>query len=333
MSADPVAVRPAPPVDPAMRTARRRIALLAGLAVLAIGAYLLLDVEGSWSFALTLRTRTVLTMIVVGYAIAVSTVLFQTVTTNRILTPSIMGFDSLYQALQTLLVAGLGASGLSGLGVAGRYGLELALMVGFSMLLFSMLFGRRGYSLHLLVLVGIVLGVMFRSVSSFVQRLLDPNEFYVLQDRLFASFTRVDETLLGISVLLVVVVSGVAWRIRSRFDVIALGRATAVNLGIDHRRTVLLILVLVAVLVSVSTALVGPITFFGLLVANLAYQVTGTGRHRATLPAAVLLSIICLVGGQAVLQHGFGLDTTLSVVVEFLGGIVFITLLIRGIRR
>jgi iron complex transport system permease protein len=244
-----------------------------------------------------------------------------------------MGSDALYAALQSVLVAGLGAVNVSGLGVGGRYALELALMVGFSLLLFSRLFGRRGHSLHLLVLVGIVLGVLFRSLSSFVQRLLDPNEFFVLQDRLFASFTRVDGTLLVVSAVLVAAVSAAAWRIRSRLDVVALGRAAAVNLGVDHRRTVLQILVLVAVLVSVSTALVGPITFFGLLVANLAYQVTGTGRHRATLPAAVLLSVVCLVGGQAVLQHGFGLATTLSVVVEFLGGIAFIVLLVRGLRR
>jgi iron complex transport system permease protein len=333
VSADALAAVRDRTVDPAMRTARRRLVLLTGLAVLSIAAYLLIDVGGSWAFALRLRSTSVLTMVLVGYAVAVSTVLFQTVTNNRILTPSIMGFDALYAALQTVLVAGLGAANVSSLGIGGRYALELALMVAFSLLLFSRLFGRHGYSLHLLVLVGIVLGVLFRSVSSFLQRLLDPNEFYVLQDRLFASFTRVDPTLLLVSAGLVAAVTAVAWRIRSRFDVLALGRDTAVNLGLDHRRCVLQVLVLVAVLVSVSTALVGPITFFGLLVANLAYQVTGTGRHRATLPAAALLSVICLVGGQAVLQHGFGLDTTLSVVVEFLGGIAFIVLLIRGLRR
>lgn len=319
--------------DPVLRSARRRLLVLAGLAVVAIVAFLLVDLRGSVTFALQLRARTVLTMVVVGYAVAVSTVLFQTVTTNRILTPAIMGFDSLYAALQTVRVAALGAVNATRIGPGWQYALELVLMVGFSLLLFSRLFGRRSYSLHLLVLVGIVLGVLFRSVSSFVQRLLDPNEFYVLQDRLFASFTRVDETLLVVSTGLVVVVSAVAWAIRSRFDVVALGRPTAISLGLDYQRTVLLILVLVAVLVSVSTALVGPIMFFGLLVSNLAYQICRTGRHRVTLPAAVLLSIICLVGGQAVLQHGFGLNTTLSVVVEFLGGIVFLVLLLKGVRR
>jgi iron complex transport system permease protein len=174
---------------------------------------------------------------------------------------------------------------------------------------------------------------MFRSLSSFVQRLLDPNEFYVLQNRLFATFSGVDHTLLTMSALAVAGATVALWRLRATFDVLALGRDMAVSLGVDHRRAVLRILVVVAVLVSVSTALVGPITFFGLLVANLAYRVVGTDRHRATLPAAVLLAVVCLAGGQAVLQHGLGLDTTLAVVIEFVGGLVFLVMLVRRVRR
>jgi len=320
-------------LDPSQRTARRRLALLAVLAVVAVAAYLLPGITGSWAFALRLRGATLLTMVVVGHAVAVSTVLFQTVTTNRILTPSIMGFDALYVLIQTVFVAGLGAASLARVPVAAQFAVEVGLMVGLSLLLFRRLFDAHARDLHLLVLVGIVLGVLFRSVSTFAARLLDPNEFLVLQDRLFASFVGVDRTLLTVSIVAVTAVSVALWRMRSRFDVLALGRDTAVNLGLDHRRSVFAVLVAVAVLVSVSTALAGPITFLGLLVANLAYRAVGTDRHAATLPAAVLLSVVCLAGGQAVLQHGFGLDTTLSVVVEFLGGLVFLVLLMRRVRR
>lgn len=314
------------------RTPVRRLAVLGALAVAAVAAYLLLDVRGSWTFALRLRGWTILTMLLVGYAVAVSTVLFQTVTTNRILTPSIMGFDALYALIQTVFVVALGAASLTRVPVAAQFALEVGLMIGFSLLLFRRLFGAQARDLHLLVLVGIVLGVLFRSLSSFVQRLLDPNEFSVLQDRLFATFSGVDRTLLAVSVLAVAVATAALWRMRTTFDVLALDRDTAVGLGVAHRRAVLRILVVVAVLVSVSTALVGPITFFGLLVANLAYRVVGTDRHAATLPAAVLLAVVALAGGQAVLQHGLGLDSTLSVVVEFLGGLVFLVLLIRRVR-
>lgn len=257
-------------VDVRADPVHRRLALLGVLAVVAVAAYLLIDVRGSWTFALRLRGWTILTMLLVGYAVAVSTVLFQTVTTNRILTPSIMGFDALYALIQTVFVAALGAASLTRVPVAAQFAVEVGLMIGFSLLLFRRLFGAHARDLHLLVLVGIVLGVLFRSLSSFVQRLLDPNEFYVLQDRLFATFSGVDRTLLGVSALAVVVATVALWRMRTVFDVLALGRDTAVGLGVDHRHAVLRILVVVAVLVSVSTALVGPITFFGLLVANLA---------------------------------------------------------------
>jgi iron complex transport system permease protein len=319
--------------DPVRRRADRRLLVLAALAVVAVAAYLLIDVRGSWAFALRLRGWTILTILLVGYAVAVSTVLFQTVATNRILTPSIMGFDALYALIQTALVAALGAASLTRVPTPAQFALEVGLMVGFSLLLFRRLFGAHARDLHLLVLVGIVLGVMFRSLSSFVQRLLDPNEFSVLQNRLFATFSGVDHTLLTVSALTVAGATVALWRLRATFDVLALGRDMAVSLGVDHRRAVLRVLVVVAVLVSVSTALVGPITFFGLLVANLAYRVVGTDRHRATLPAAVLLAVVCLAGGQAVLQHGLELDTTLAVVIEFVGGLVFLVMLVRRVRR
>ncbi len=117
------------------------------------------------------------------------------------------------------------------------------------------------------------------------------------------------------------------------FDVLSLGRDTAINLAFEYKRTVVIILVMVSVLVSVSTALVGPITFFGLLVASLAHGLVGTSKHKYILPAAALLGVIALVGGQTVFERVFEFDTALSIIVEFLGGLVFIILILRGAAR
>lgn len=314
-------------------TPGRRLAALAVLALAAVTVFLTVNVVGNWQFVLSLRTATVATMLLVGYAIAVSTVLFQTVTHNRILTPSIMGFDALYVLIQTVLVATLGAKRAAAVSEPVQFTVEVVVMVAFSGLLYRWLFLGQRRDLHLLVLAGVVLGVLFRSVATFMQRLMDPNEFAVLQDRFFASFTRVDESLLLAAVVAVLAVTVVGWRISHTFDVLALGREQAVSLGVDYRRTVTLVLVLIAVLVSVSTALVGPVAFLGLLVANLAYHLVGSERHRWTLPASVLIAVIALVGGQAILQHVFALETTLSIVIEFLGGMFFIVLLIKGARK
>jgi iron complex transport system permease protein len=307
--------------------------ILAAIAVGVIVLFMTLNARGRWDFILPFRGAKVLSMVLVAYAIGVSTVLFQTVSHNRILTPSIMGFDALYVLIQTILVFTIGSSGVTALDPRLLFGFEVAAMVAFSSLLYRWLFSGSSRSLHLLILVGIVFGVLFRSLSNFMQRIIDPNEFVVLQDRLFASFNSVDNNLLAVSTMAVVAVSIVGWRLMHAYDVLALGRETSINLGVDHGRVVTIVLMLVAILVSVSTALVGPVTFFGLLVANLAYQIAGTHKHRFVLPTAVLLAIICLVGGQLILERVFAFDTALSIVIEFVGGIVFLALLIRGTAR
>jgi iron complex transport system permease protein len=307
--------------------------ILAAVAAGVIVLFMTLNARGRWDFILPFRGMKVLSMVLVGYAIAVSTVLFQTVSHNRILTPSIMGFDALYVLIQTGLIFTIGSAALTALDPRVLFACEVAAMVVFSSVLYRWLFSGGSRSLHLLVLVGIVFGALFRSLSSFMQRIIDPNEFVLLQDRLFASFNSVDNNLLAISTATVIAVSLVGWRLISAYDVLALGREASINLGINHNRVVTIVLMQVAILVSVSTALVGPVTFFGLLVANLAYQIAGTHKHRFVLPVAALLAIICLVGGQLILERVFAFDTALSIVIEFVGGIVFLALLIRGTAR
>nr|WP_244467920.1 iron chelate uptake ABC transporter family permease subunit [Nitratireductor soli] len=292
-----------------------------------------LGAKGQWDFILAFRGTKLIGMALVAYAVATSTVLFQTITQNRILTPSVMGFDALYAAIQTAVVFFLGAHQLSIFDPRLRFIVEALIMSGLSLLLFRWLFLGRHRGLHLVVLAGIVFGVFFRSLSLMMQRLLDPNAFIVLQDQLFASFNTIDQELLLVSGVIVVATSILSRRLLARLDVLALGRDVAINLGVDYRRVVMLLFAMIAILVSVSTALVGPVTFFGLLVANLAYQALGTDRHRYTLPAATLIAIIALVGGQTIFERVFGFDTALSIIIEFTGGIAFMLLLYRDLKR
>ena len=308
------------------------LTLLAGAALLAAVLFMTLNARGNWDFVLGFRGRKLWGLALVAYAIAVSTVLFQTVTDNRILTPAIMGFDHLYQLVQTGLVFVLGGFAYATLDPQLRFAGDLVVMVSLSLLLFRWLFGRAARSLHLLVLVGIVFGVLFRSLSNLMQRLIDPNEFAVLQDALFASFNAVDPTLLALATLILAAVSLAALPLLPRLDVLLLGRDAAIGLGVDHVRTVSAVLAIVAVMVSVSTALVGPVLFFGLLTAHLAYLVMPGYRHIHVLPAAVLIGLIGLIGGQAVLEHVFGYNTALSIIIEFVGGLTFLYLLLRTKR-
>lgn len=307
--------------------------ILGLVAAVMIALFMVLGARGNWGFVLPFRGVKLLGLMVVAIAIAVSTVMFQTISANRILTPSIMGFDSLYILIQTAMVFLVGASQISSSNPQVLFVLETGIMMLFAGLLYRWLFSTTSHSLHLLLLVGIVFGVFFRSVAGFLQRVIDPTEFTVLQDRMFASFNSIDQTLLALSTVIVFTCCIGAWRLLPRLDVLALGREQAIALGVNHGRVVAATLVLVTLLVAVSTALVGPVSFFGLLVANLAYLLIPSARHAVLLPAAALLGVIFLVGGQVILERVFAFDTALSVVIEFIGGVVFIILVIRGAAR
>ncbi|WP_042417506.1 iron chelate uptake ABC transporter family permease subunit [Comamonas aquatica] len=306
-----------------------RLMALAVLAAVTLLAFMTLGVEADWAFVLQHRGTKALTMLVVACALGMSTVVFQTVTHNTILTPAVMGLDALYLFLQAVLVLVLGSVGVVQLGLLPKYGLEIVLMVALSVGLMRWLFTGHASSLHLMLLVGMVMGILFRSMTSFAMRMIDPNEFATLQDRMFANFNTIHTQLLLPSLVVLALGTAFFWRRRHVLDVLALGRDTAVNLGVHYQRQVLQLLVVMCAMVAISTALVGPVTFFGLLVANMAYQWMGTRRHAWVLPAVVLWGCVLLLAGQVVLERVLGFNSALSVVVEFVGGLVFIYLLMR----
>ncbi|PWD66783.1 iron chelate uptake ABC transporter family permease subunit [Pectobacterium parmentieri] len=309
----------------------RRLWWLGAGALAAIAVFMTINLGGNLRYILVHRGLILSTMVLVAFSAGVSTVLFQTVTNNRILTPSIMGFEALFVLLQTVVLFFFGVQGITAVGVSSKFILEALLLVLFSSLLYRGLFTGRHSNLHLVLLVGIICGTLFRSASSLMQRLLTPGEFAVLQGRMFATFTRAAPELIGLSAAIILIVGLCVWRLRFQLDVLALGKNTAINLGIAYKRHVTVVLLLVSVLVAVSTALVGPLTFLGFMVANLAYLIAGSRQHRILLPTAFLLGIIALVGGQLILEHLLGMAGALSVVLEFIGGSLFIVLLLKKV--
>ncbi|AQS41100.1 MAG: Transport system permease [Candidatus Tokpelaia hoelldobleri] len=314
-------------------SSRCLLTVLTVIALIFSAFFMFYNIKGAWGYALSLRGQRLLSLVVVAYAIAVSTVLFQTITHNRILTPAIMGFDRLYQLIQTVIVFAAGTFHLGWFNDTSGFFIETALLTVFAVNLFQWLFSGTGRSLHLVLLTGIVFGVLFGSLNSLLNRMMDPNDSVILTDKYFANFNNYNGNVLIAAIVIIAVVSVFGWRLRHNFDVLALGRDMAINLGIDYRRSVRQILFLVTVLVSVSTALVGPVTFFGLLVANLAYLLCRSIQHRIILPVAVLLAVIFLVGGQFMLEYVFRFNVPLSIIIEFVGGIVFILLLLKGKMR
>ncbi|PLS15943.1 iron ABC transporter permease [Bacillus sp. M6-12] len=306
-----------------------KLAVLAIISAILISIFIFADLGNYWEYALLRRALKVLAIVITGAAIAFSTVVFQTVTNNKILTPSIIGLDSLYMLIQTFLIFVFGSNNLTVMNKNFNFMLSVGLMVFFSGILYRVLFKREGSNIYFLLLIGIIFGTLFQSLTSFMQVLIDPNEFMVIQDRMFASFNNINTDLLIIAAIGIAGIGIYFLRFMKFLDVLSLGREHAINLGVDFDYVVKRLLIIVAILISISTALVGPITFLGLLVANVAYQFMKTYQHKYVIIASVLIAIIALVGGQLIVERVFTFTTTLSVIINFIGGVYFIYLLLK----
>lgn len=313
---------------------KRDIKRLYILGLIAIVIILLFIFQGlnarNWSFNLSKRVPKVVAIILTGGAISFSSMIFQTVTNNRILTPSILGLDSLYMFVQTISIFMFGATSIFMINKNVNFIVSVVIMLIGSIILYNLVFKKQSNgNLFFLLLVGTVFGTLFRSMTSFMQILIDPNEFEILQGKMFASFSNVNTEILFIAIVAIVIIVVLVYDDMKKLDIMLLGREQAINLGVDYDKFSKKILLVVAVLVSISTALVGQITFLGLLVVNLSYQFFESYHHKYNILGGILISIIALVGGQFIVERILNFNSTVSIIINFLGGIYFIYLLLK----
>lgn len=313
-----------------MHKYKKKILLLSLATLTILLLFLFLNLSfNTGEYIFSLRIKKIAAVIVAGYAIAISSILFQTITNNRILTPSIIGFDSLYLLIQGITVF-LGTSfSSSSVASQGYFILNILLMIIFSELLYRFLFKKNQRYLYFILLAGVVCGMLFRSIFSFFMMLLDPNQFDILQDKMFASFNAIPINLLGISVIILIITTMWGWKLLPKLDVFLLGMENAHNLGINCAKLQKNILRIISIMVAIATALVGPITFLGLLIANIAYSLFNTYKHTVILTSAILLTWIALFIGLIIVEDLLNFSTNLTVILNGIGGVYFLYLLLK----
>lgn len=309
---------------------KKNIALISIALLIFTILFLIVGVNFShFDYAMRQRIPKIIAMILTGGCIAFSSVIFQTITNNNILTPSVLGLDSLYVLVQTVIVFVLGVDSSFITNKSSNFLLSVIVMVMASVLLYKKLFQKSGSNIFTLLLIGMIAGTLFKSMSTFMQVVIDPNEYAALQNSLYASFGNINTEILIIAVVILIITIPFIYDDMKTLDVISLGKDHAINLGVDYDRVVKKMIILVAILVSVSTALIGPITFLGLLVTNITKQMFKTYKHSYLIVSSILISILTLVAGQFFVERVFSFSTTLSVIINFLGGIYFIYLLLK----
>jgi len=258
-----------------------------------------------------------------------ATVAFQSVTSNRIITPSLLGYEALYSFIHTATMYFFGAGALVGFTGIGAFSLQMALMVIMSLILYGWLLAGKYGNLHLTLLVGIIIGTGLNAVSGFMRRLLAPSEFDLLQSRLIGSVTNANAAYFPVAIPLAVATVLCLYAFARRLNVLSLGRDVATTLGVKYKTSVICTLVLVALLMSVTTSLVGPLTFFGFLVAMLSYQAAPTYDHRYVFPMAFAIGFSILTSAYFLLYHVLSISTAVSVIIELFGGLIFLTVILR----
>lgn len=284
--------------------------------------------DGFWIIA-KLRASNILTMVIVAACQAIATVAFQTVTNNRIITPSIMGFEALYRVVQTGAIFVLGVAGVTFFTGVSQFVLQVAIMVGLSVALYGWLLSGKLGNIQIMLLVGIIIGTGLGSISTFMQRLLTPSEFDVLTARLFGSMANADMSYMPVAIPLVLIAGGYLVLSSKKMNILALGKETTINLGINHRREVMKSLFFISILMAVTTALVGPLTFLGFLVATLAYQLADTYDHRFIYPMSFLIGFVVLAGAYFIMKNVFYAEGVVGIIIEAVGGITFLIFILR----
>ncbi|ELZ8967935.1 iron chelate uptake ABC transporter family permease subunit [Campylobacter coli] len=308
---------------------RKKILILAFLTLIMALVFVFAGLKDFDEYALKNRFLQIAAIVIVAICIAISTVIFQTLCNNKILTPAIIGLDSLYMLLQSALVFSLGSANLSVYRNDINFLITLACMVVFSLGLYKILFSSDK-SIYLIMLLGLIFGTLFSTLSSFFEILIDPDEFMIIQGRMFASFDNVAFDVLALAYIVTLLSFIWIFRYMKFLDPLSLVKDLSINLGINYQKISKHLMIIIAILTSISTALVGPITFLGLLVVNITYELFKTAKHSILLLACILISILALLGGVFFVSRIFDYNTTISVIINFLGGIYFIYLVLKG---
>lgn len=282
-----------------------------------------------FAYVIPKRLERLATMVIGGICVAWSAITFQSLTGNRILTPAIMGYEAVYLLFQALLMLILGTRSLMLLGEHGNAALSILLMLGYSWTLQRWLFRDGRDNVYFLLLIGLVLTMVITTFTQFIQLKMSPGEFSILMGYSQATFGNASASQLLYATLIVATICLVGLKSLPMLDVLLLGREQAISLGIDYRRCVQRQLFLIAALVAVSTSLLGPTAFMGIFVANTAYALAGTYRHRVTLPLGCAIAIALFILAQLLVEHLFNYTTTVGILVNLVCGAYFLSLMVR----
>ena len=281
-----------------------------------------------FQYILSLRIPTLVVMLIAAFAIGSASLIFQSIINNRIVTPCLLGMNSMYTLVHTAVVFVVGSGSIFATNSNLSFAVDLIVMSVAATFVYSYMFKKTGNNVLYVLLIGTVLSSFFGSIQSTMIRVMDPNEYDTLLTTLVADFNNINVEVITFSLILLIALAMFLWKDLMLLDVITLGRDQAINLGVDYDRTVRRLLLGVVLCIAVATALVGPISFLGLIIANLARQFLKTYKHSRLIVGSALMGMLAIIAGQLISQHVFSYAVPISTFITIGGGIYFLYLLL-----
>ena len=320
----------------AYHTNVRKLSLLALLVLLAGLGYMLVAVNFSISalaiFSMKIRAPKLIAMLITAFAIGGASIVFQSIINNTIVTPCLLGMNSLYTLIHTAVVFFAGSSSVIAASANLSFAVDVVLMGITATLIYSWIFKKTRHNVLYVLLVGTVLTSFFSSIQTTLTRVMDPNEYDSLLNTLVASFSNINSEIILFVLLLLGLIVFALRKELALLDVLTLGKEQAINLGVDYDRCIRRLLLGVTLCIAVATAMVGPISFLGLIIANIARQLLKTYRHTYLILGSALVGMVVLVAGQLVVERVYHYAVPVSVFITVGGGIYFLYLLLANRR-
>ena len=310
----------------------RKVTLLALLVLLAAVCYMVVAVnfgnQQLMLYSMKIRTPKLVVMLITAFAIGGASIVFQSIINNTIVTPCLLGMNSLYTLIHTAVVFFAGSGSLLARNANLSFAADVILMGIVATIIYSYLFQKTNHNVLYVLLIGTVLSSFFSSIQTTLTRVMDPNEYDSLLSTLVADFENINSEIIVFALVLLAGLIFVLRRDLALLDVLTLGKEQAINLGVDYDRSLRRLLLGVTLAIAVATAVVGPISFMGLIVANLSRQLLRTYRHTQLVAGSVLFGMVILVAGQLLVEHVYHYAIPISVFITVGGGIYFLYLLL-----
>lgn len=310
----------------------KKMWILTILVVLASASYMLIDSKihnpKLFAFVMQLRMPTLIVMLIAAFAIGGASIVFQSIINNRIVTPCLLGMNSMYSLVHTAVVFFVGSGSVLVVNTNLSFAIDLVIMGIAATIIYGYLFKKTNYNVLYVLLIGTVLSSFFGSMQSTLVRIMDPNEYDSLLTTLVADFNNVNSEIIVFALILLVVLVIFLREDLALLDVITLGKDQAINLGVDYDRTVRRLLLGVVLCIAVATAMVGPVSFLGLIIANLSRQLFKTYRHKVLIVGSALMGMLIIIAGQLIMEHVFSFAVPISTFITIGGGIYFLYLLL-----